>query len=171
MNLLRVWGGGIYESDDFYDVCDELGVLVWQDFLFACAATPRRAAARRGRGRGARGRHPARVHPSLVVWNGNNENIWGYVEWGWRAPLAGRTWGDGYYTDLLPAIVAELDPRTPYSPGSPFSYADYHHPNDPRTAPCTSGTSGTSSTTPTTATTRRGSCPSSGSRARPPGRP
>ena len=46
--------------------------------------------------------------------------------------LAGRSWGNGYYTELLPAIVAELDPRTPYSPGSPFSYADYHHPNDPR---------------------------------------
>src|SRR3712207_6981844 len=42
-------------------------------------------------------------------------NIWGYVEWGWRAPLAGRTWGDGYYTELFPAIVAELDPRPPYS--------------------------------------------------------
>jgi beta-mannosidase len=67
-----------------------------------------------------------------VIWNGNNENIWGYVEWGWRAPLAGRTWGDGYYTELFPAIVAELDPRVPYSPGSPFSYAKYHHPNDSR---------------------------------------
>ena len=54
------------------------------------------------------------------------------MEWGWRAPLAGRTWGDGYYTKLFPAIVAELDPRTPYSPGSPFSYAKYHHPNDHR---------------------------------------
>ena len=71
-------------------------------------------------------------HPSLVMWNGGNENIWGYVEWNWRAPLAGRTWGDGYYTELFPAIVAELDPRTPYSPGSPFSYAKYHHPNDHR---------------------------------------
>src|SRR3712207_7538804 len=59
-------------------------------------------------------------------------NIWGYVEWGWRAPLAGRTWGDGYYSELFPAVVAELDPRTPYSPGSPLSYAKYHHPNDHR---------------------------------------
>ena len=133
MNLLRVWGGGIYETDDFYDVCDELGVLVWQDFLLACAgyaeeqplwgeieAEARQAVARLAK------------HPSLVIWNGNNENIWGYVEWGWRAPLAGRTWGDGYYTELFPAIVAELDPRSVYSPGSPFSYANYHHPNDHR---------------------------------------
>lgn len=133
MNLLRVWGGGIYETDDFYDVCDELGLLVWQDFLFACAAYAEEqplwgeveAEARQAVARLAK-------HPSLVVWNGTNENIWGYVEWGWREPLAGRTWGDGYYTGLLPAIVAELDPRTPYSPGSPFSYAAYHHPNDHR---------------------------------------
>ncbi len=133
INLLRVWGGGIYETDDFYDICDELGVLVWQDFLLACAAYAEEqplwgeieAEARQAVARLAK-------HPSLVIWNGNNENIWGYVEWGWRAPLAGRTWGDGYYTELFPAIVAELDPRTPYSPGSPFSYAKYHHPNDPR---------------------------------------
>ncbi|TCN40202.1 beta-mannosidase [Kribbella orskensis] len=133
MNLLRVWGGGIYESDDFYDVCDELGVLVWQDFLFACAAyseeEPLRgeveAEARQAVTRLSR-------HASLALWNGNNENIWGYVEWGWRAPLAGRTWGEGYYFDLLPAIVAELDPRTPYSAGSPFSYDRYIHPNDER---------------------------------------
>jgi beta-mannosidase len=133
INLLRVWGGGIYESDDFYDICDELGVLVWQDFLLACAAYAEEepiwseveAEARQAVARLAK-------HPSLVVWNGNNENIWGYVEWGWRAPLAGRTWGDGYYTELFPALVAELDPRTPYSPGSPFSYAKYHHPNDHR---------------------------------------
>ncbi|ADB35512.1 Beta-mannosidase [Kribbella flavida DSM 17836] len=133
MNLLRVWGGGIYETDDFYDICDEVGLLVWQDFLFACAAysedEPLRseveAEARQAVTRLAR-------HASLAVWNGNNENIWGYVEWGWRQPLAGRTWGEGYYFDLLPKIVAELDPRTPYSPGSPYSYDHFIHPNDER---------------------------------------
>lgn len=130
-NLLRIWGGGIYESDDFYDVCDELGILVWQDFLFACAAYSEEEPLRGeviAEAREAVTRLASR--PSLVVWNGNNENIWGWVEWGWREPLAGRTWGDGYYTEILPAIVAELDPRTPYSPGSPYSYAKYHHPND-----------------------------------------
>ncbi|QNE22980.1 glycoside hydrolase family 2 protein [Kribbella qitaiheensis] len=133
MNLLRVWGGGIYESDDFYDVCDELGVLVWQDFLFACAAYSEdeplwsevKAEAEQAVTRLSR-------HASLALWNGNNENIWGYVEWGWRVPLAGRSWGEGYYFDLLPGIVAELDPRTPYSAGSPFSYDRYIHPNDER---------------------------------------
>ncbi len=133
MNLLRVWGGGIYESEDFYAVCDELGILVWQDFLFACAAysedEPLRSEVE-AEAREAVTRLSA--HPSLAMWNGNNENIWGYVEWGWRPALAGRSWGEGYYTELLPAIVAELDPRTPYSPGSPFSYASYVHPNDPR---------------------------------------
>lgn len=132
-NLLRVWGGGLYESDDFYDVCDELGILVWQDFLFACAAYSEDEPLRSeviAEAHEAVTRLASR--PSLVVWNGNNENLWGYVEWGWRQQLAGRSWGDGYYRQLLPEVVAELDPRTPYSPGSPFSYADYHHPNDPR---------------------------------------
>ena len=133
MNLLRVWGGGRYESEDFYEQCDELGILVWQDFLFACAAysedEPLRseveAEARQAVTRLCR-------HPSLVVWNGNNENIWGYVEWGWRQRLGDRSWGDGYYTELLPELVASLDPRVVYTPGSPFSFAKYHHPNDHR---------------------------------------
>ncbi|WP_350280566.1 glycoside hydrolase family 2 protein [Kribbella sp. HUAS MG21] len=133
MNLLRVWGGGIYESEHFYDVCDELGILVWQDFLFACAAYSEEeplwseveAEAREAVTRLSK-------HASLAVWNGNNENIWGYVEWGWRVPLAGRAWGAGYYLDLLPKIVAELDPRTPYSAGSPYSFDQFIHPNDDR---------------------------------------
>lgn len=130
-NLLRVWGGGLFESDDFYDVCDELGILVWQDFLFACAAYAEEEPLRGevvAEAREAVSRLSSR--PSLVLWNGNNENIWGYVEWRWRERLGDLSWGDGYYTEILPAIVAELDPRTPYSPGSPFSYAKYHHPND-----------------------------------------
>ncbi|MEV4265993.1 glycoside hydrolase family 2 protein [Kribbella sp. NPDC049584] len=133
MNLLRVWGGGIYESEAFYDVCDELGILVWQDFLFACAAYSEEEPLRSEVEAEAR-QAVTRLskHASLAVWNGNNENIWGYVEWSWRVPLAGRPWGAGYYLDLLPKIVAELDPRTPYSAGSPYSFDQFIHPNDER---------------------------------------
>ena len=77
VNLIRVWGGGIYESDDFYDVCDELGLLVWQDFLFACAAYPEEEPLLSEiAGRGAENVARLSSHPSLVLWNGNNENLW-----------------------------------------------------------------------------------------------
>ncbi|TDQ52373.1 glycoside hydrolase family 2 protein [Actinorugispora endophytica] len=135
MNLLRIWGGGRYESEDFYELCDERGVLVWQDFLFACAAYPEEsplaeeveAEAREAVVRLA-------PYPSLVLWNGNNENIWGFWDWDWEKPLAGRSWGEGYYLDLLPRVVAELDPTRPYWPGSPYSGSPDVHPNDPRHA-------------------------------------
>jgi beta-mannosidase len=132
VNLVRVWGGGIYESEDFYRTCDELGLLVWQDFPFACAAyaeeEPLRgeviAEARQAVTRLSQ-------HPSLALWNGGNECVWGYHDWGWPERLAGRSWGLGYYTGVLPRIVAELDPTRPYSPGSPYSFAAGRHPNDP----------------------------------------
>lgn len=133
INLLRAWGGGIYESKDFYEACDEAGILVWQDFLFACAAYAEEewlASEVEAEAREAITR--LSPHPSLAIWNGNNENIWGYVDWGWRPRLAGRTWGNGYYRELLPRLVAELDGTRPYSPGSPYSYDDYIHPNDQR---------------------------------------
>jgi beta-mannosidase len=131
-NFLRVWGGGRYESHDFYDLADELGLLVGQDFLFACAAYPEEepiagevaAEAREQVARLAR-------HPSLVLWMGNNENLWGHADWGWAAELDGRTWGAGYYFELLPRIVADLDPTRPYWPGSPYSGRPDLHPNDP----------------------------------------
>ncbi|MFC4245168.1 glycoside hydrolase family 2 protein [Gryllotalpicola reticulitermitis] len=133
VNLVRVWGGGIYESDEFYARADELGLLVWQDFLLACAAYAEEdhlaheieAEARENITRLSQ-------HPSLVIWNGNNENIWGYADWGWPALLGDRTWGDGYYRGLFPALVRELDPTRFYSPASPYSFGDYLHPNDER---------------------------------------
>ncbi|MFJ6195580.1 glycoside hydrolase family 2 protein [Micromonospora sp. NPDC092111] len=132
INLLRVWGGGRYESADFYELADERGLLVQQDFLFACAAYPEEepfgteveAEAREQVTRLA-------GHPSLVLWTGNNENIWGWHDWDWQEPLAGRTWGRGYYLDLLPRVVGELDPTRPYWPGSPWSGTEAIHPNDP----------------------------------------
>ncbi|GAA4686434.1 beta-mannosidase [Promicromonospora umidemergens] len=135
LNLLRVWGGGIYESDDFYDVCDERGVMVWQDVLLACAAYPEEdphwaeleAEVRENAARLA-------PHPSLVLWNGGNENIWGHEDWDWKKPLGDLTWGAGYYYELFPKILAEVDPTRPYADGSPYSPGlapEETHPNDP----------------------------------------
>jgi beta-mannosidase len=70
-------------------------------------------------------------HPSLALWTGNNENIWGHEDWGWRESLDDRTWGAGYYFDLLPQILSEVDPGRPYWAGSPWSGTWELHPNDP----------------------------------------
>ena len=132
LNLVRVWGGGIYESEDFYDLCDDLGLLVWQDFLFACASyaeeEPLRSEVEAEAREAVTRLSP---HPSLVLWNGGNENVWGYHDWDWQGELAGRSWGWRYYTELLPAIVAELDPTRPYTPASPYSFDPARHPNLP----------------------------------------
>jgi beta-mannosidase len=131
VNYIRVWGGGVYESEDFYRLCDELGLLVAQDFPFACAAYPEEepfwseveAEARDNLARLA-------PHPSLVTWTGNNENIWGWHDWDWQRRLGDRTWGAGYYHDLLPKLVAEVDGTRPYWPGSPYSGDRERHPNE-----------------------------------------
>lgn len=132
VNLVRVWGGGIYESDDFFDLCDELGLLTWQDFLFACAGYPEEEPLRSEVEAEAR-QNIARIghHASLVMLCGNNENLWGYEDWGWKELLEGASWGAGYYHELLPALVEELAPHVPYTPGSPFS-PEGQHPNDER---------------------------------------
>jgi len=138
MNLLRIWGGGIYETEDFYDVCDERGVMVWQDFLFACAAYAEDAETVAEVEAEVR-ENVTRLapHASLVIYNGSNENVWGWFDWGWQQAMAaaGLTdWGQKYYEEILPAILRELDPTRPYTPSSPFSshpYVDTIHPNDP----------------------------------------
>ena len=119
-NMLRVWGGGLYESDHFYELCDEHGILVWQDFTYACAYYPDTgeyaeashveavAAVRRLRG-----------HASLALWCGNNENQMMFDQkWGGSAPA--RHLGEKLYNDILPSVVAAENPSTPYWPGSPY---------------------------------------------------
>ncbi|MDR1825974.1 MAG: hypothetical protein LBR27_11745 [Bifidobacteriaceae bacterium] len=121
-DLIRVWGGGIYENEAFYETCDRLGLLVWQDFLFACSAYAETPACQAEIE--AEARHNVErlmPHPSLVLWNGNNENIWGHEEWGWTDVIGDGPWGLTYYLDLLPRVVAEVDPTRPYWPGSPYS--------------------------------------------------
>ena len=132
MNLLRVWGGGIFENDLFYEICDREGVLVWQDCLFACASYPEADEDLELIGKEI---HQATErlahHPSLAVWNGSNENIWGYFDWGWQEKLNGRAWGKGIYLDLIPSLLEKLDPTRPYQPSSPYSQTMEVHPNDP----------------------------------------
>ncbi|WIB00675.1 glycoside hydrolase family 2 protein [Curtobacterium sp. MCBA15_012] len=130
-NLVRVWGGGVYESGDFYEVCDELGLLVWQDFAFACSAYPEIEPIRSEVVAEARD-NVARLarHPSLVVWNGNNENIWLHDVDGWAEALGDRGWGLDYYLDLLPTIVDAVDPSRFYTVASPWSGSESLPAND-----------------------------------------
>jgi beta-mannosidase len=135
VNLIRVWGGGIYESEDFYSACNERGILVWQDFLLACAAYPEESPLWEEIEAEAR-ENVVRLsaHPSLVLYNGGNENLWGHESWGWKEQLDGRTWGARYAYELFARVVAELDPTRPYSensPGSPGFDLGQVHPNDP----------------------------------------
>ncbi len=129
MNMLRVWGGGFYEDDEFYRACDELGILVWQDFMFACAMYPEEAPFPELIEDEAR-HQITRLssHASVALWCGGNECVWGYEAWGnapgerpWKERLAGKTWGAGYYFDLLPRLMEELDPTRPYWANSPWS--------------------------------------------------
>jgi len=131
-NLLRVWGGGIWEDDEFYSECDERGLLVWQDVPLACAAYAEEEPLRSEIVAEVR-ENVARLspHPALVVWNGGNENLQGFQDWGWKEELGSTTWGAGYYEEIFPALFAELDPTRPYQPGSPASPAPDLHPNDP----------------------------------------
>jgi beta-mannosidase len=121
MNMLRVWGGGLYESDDFYELCDELGLLVWQDFPFACAYYPDTGEF------SAAVREEARVnvrrlrnHPSLALWCGNNENeVMFQQSWGGEEHRPPRYYGEHLYDQVLPQVLLELDPDRPYVPSSP----------------------------------------------------
>ncbi|GCE10245.1 beta-mannosidase [Tengunoibacter tsumagoiensis] len=126
--MLRVWGGGIYESDYFYQTCDELGLLVWQDFMFACGIYPAHEALRESVKQEAEANvRRLRHHPSLVIWAGNNEdylvaesipNLDAVLDA--EDPLQTPFPARAIYEQLLPAICARLDPARPYWPGSPY---------------------------------------------------
>ncbi len=124
MNMLRVWGGGIYEPDKFYDLCDELGLCVWQDFMFASATYPAFDLSFMDNVRIEAEENVRRLrhHPCIVLWCGNNE-----LEMGW---WAGDEWNDlqmsrsdylKLFDNLLPDIVNRLDPERSYWPCSPHS--------------------------------------------------
>ena len=126
MNMLRVWGGGVYEADFFYQLCDVKGILVWQDFMFACAMYPGDEAFLENiKQEAIENVKRLRQHPSIALWCGNNENSEGWYRWGWKN---GKTeaqqeeiW-EGYYAvfnHILPRVVDSLNPSVSYWETSP----------------------------------------------------
>jgi len=138
MNVIRCWGGGIYEQDDFYELCDELGLLVWQDFMFACSTYPADDGAFMAEVRAEAIENVRRLrdHPSLLLWCGNNELEQGLVNWD-----SEREWSDhqmpaGPYRRLFDELLAEVveaeDGERPYWPCSPHTpVGDRKFFNDP----------------------------------------
>lgn len=134
MNMLRVWGGGIYEDDLFYDFCDKHGILVWQDFMFACALYPGdKAFTESVKQEAIYNVKHLRNHPCLALWCGNNENIDAWFGWGWKKEYetmdngyADKLWNDLYnlYFRLLPQVVEEYGGGTGYRGSSPIAYPD-----------------------------------------------
>jgi beta-mannosidase len=125
MNMLRVWGGGIYENDIFYNLCDAKGILIWQDFMFACAMYPgdidflaniQEEAAQQVK--------RLRNHASIALWCGNNENAEGWKRWGWKNNRSDKEkediWNDylAVFDTILPNAVAEFS-ETDYWETSP----------------------------------------------------
>lgn len=121
MNMLRVWGGGCYESNEFYSLCDELGLMVWQDFPFACSYYPDdEPALLQIREEAAANIVRLRNHPSLVLWCGNNENSTMFEsKWGGADNQPPRFFGATIFDDVLPDVLAKLDRSRPYVPSSP----------------------------------------------------
>ena len=130
MNMLRVWGGGIYEDDEFYNLCDELGVLVWQDFMFACSMYPASTEFLDNvRIEAEENVRRLRNHPSIAIWSGNNEVETAWFNWGWRQSLPASIWDDyqKIFDGVLKEVCATLDPGRLYWPSSPHG----GFPDDP----------------------------------------
>ncbi|AZO94803.1 glycoside hydrolase family 2 protein [Halocella sp. SP3-1] len=125
MNMLRVWGGGIYENDIFYEICDELGICVWQDFIFACGTYPSFDNNFMANVKVEAEQNVKRIrhHASLALWCGNNEIEQGIAGDKWDSEKIQMPWSDykKLFDELLAGIVAKHDPGTDYWPGSPHS--------------------------------------------------
>ena len=135
MNMLRVWGGGLYESESFYDLCDQYGMMIWQDFTFACGIYPEDDAfAENVSVEAIENVRRLRHRASLALWCGNNEMEQGWADWHWNKPenAANQRLKMGYdrlFHHLLPEVVASEDPDRSYWPSSASSGIPFADPN------------------------------------------
>ncbi len=132
MNMIRVWGGGIYENDIFYDLCDEMGILVWQDFMFSAAMYPgNKEFIQSVKNEAIDNVKRLRTHPSLALWCGNNEILGAWKEWGWEKnvikyqskSIADTIWNsyETIFHKILPEVVSKYDSSRQYWSSSPSS--------------------------------------------------
>lgn len=135
MNMIRVWGGGTYEDDRFYELADENGILVWQDFMFACTSYPSDPTfLKRVEEEATYNIKRLRNHASLAMWCGNNEILEGLKYWGWEKKFTPAVYQEmfrGYdrlFNELLPAKVSELDGDRFYKHSSPY-FANWGRPD------------------------------------------
>jgi len=137
MNMLRVWGGGIYERDLFYDLCDENGIMVWQDFMFANSMYPGDEAFLENVKEEIKQQvNRLQTHPSIALWNGNNEIGVAWKNWGWQkqygysASDSTKIWLDyeNLFHQQIPEIIKIYDPARAYTSTSPLS--NWGHPDN-----------------------------------------
>ena len=142
MNMLRVWGGGFFEEERFYDLCDQYGILIWQDFIFACGIYPDdEEFFQNVQEEAVQNVRRLRHRSSLALWCGNNEMEQGWVEWGWNKPDNAdnqrlKMAYDRMFHHLLPDIVAGEDPDHPYWPSSASSGIPFSEPSSQQRGDC-----------------------------------
>ncbi len=135
MNMIRVWGGGVYEDDRFYDLADENGILIWQDFMFGCTSYPADPAfLKRVTEEAEYNIKRLRNHACLAMWCGNNEILEGIQYWGWQSRFAPEVYQQFHrdyrklFQELLPAQVKKFDKERFYLHSSPY-FANWGRPH------------------------------------------
>ncbi|WP_053228206.1 glycoside hydrolase family 2 protein [Spirochaeta cellobiosiphila] len=130
-NLIRVWGGGYYLDDYFYDYCDKTGLVVWQDFMFACSTYPTREDFKETvREEIQYTVRRLRNHPSIALYCGNNELETAHVDWGFDASQENKNNYLELFENMIPSVLKEEDPHRFYWPSSPSSGGGFDKPND-----------------------------------------
>ena len=133
MNMIRIWGGGIYETEIFYNLCDRLGLLVWQDFMFACSSYPANDPAFLANVKGEAEQQVRRLRnrTCIALWCGNNELEQGLVGKMWTKYHMAWSDYDKLFEDLLPEVTGRLDPDRDYWPASPHTPGNRKDFNNP----------------------------------------
>ncbi|MBK9637448.1 MAG: glycoside hydrolase family 2 protein [Bacteroidetes bacterium] len=128
MNMLRIWGGGVYLPESFYNYCDQYGIMVWQDFMFACSMIPGDSAfVDNVRSEAIQQVERLSSHPCIVLWCGNNESDEGWHNWGWQKQFnysstdSAKIWNDykNVFQSILPDVVDSIHPTCSYWSSSP----------------------------------------------------